>query len=142
MSTDRFDISNQNLEKVVKKQLSEFSGGWLEWEVKIECEYWDCRIVATGLIVGDCGIMFEKKIIYPLEFGKREPEYEIKLACWNIVEFFSDKVSREFVKNKDWSEFTQEVYGNKCTCHERDSSYTCSYCKSQDCYGHMEKKPE
>lgn len=27
---------------------------------------------------------------------------------------------------------------NKCTCHERDSSQTCDYCKSQGLFGHME----
>lgn len=28
-----------------------------------------------------------------------------------------------------------------CECHERDSSYTCDYCKSQGEYGHMELNP-
>ena len=27
---------------------------------------------------------------------------------------------------------------NKCTCHERDSSYTCSICHSDGIFGHME----
>jgi hypothetical protein len=31
---------------------------------------------------------------------------------------------------------------SKCTCHERDSSRTCSYCKTQGFYGHMEKRPD
>jgi hypothetical protein len=26
----------------------------------------------------------------------------------------------------------------KCTCHERDSSFTCPLCKSEGYYGHME----
>ena len=27
---------------------------------------------------------------------------------------------------------------NKCTCHERDSSYTCDACKEEGYFGHME----
>jgi len=26
-----------------------------------------------------------------------------------------------------------------CECHERDSSYTCSYCQSQGYFGHMQQ---
>lgn len=29
-----------------------------------------------------------------------------------------------------------------CTCHERDSSYTCDYCKSLGQYGRMERLPD
>lgn len=28
-----------------------------------------------------------------------------------------------------------------CTCHERDSSYTCAACKAEGHYGHMEEDP-
>ena len=31
---------------------------------------------------------------------------------------------------------------DKCTCHERDSSYTCDYCKRQGFFGHMESDAE
>lgn len=34
-----------------------------------------------------------------------------------------------------------EHCSNVCTCHERDSSFTCDYCKSQGHYGHMERAP-
>jgi len=30
----------------------------------------------------------------------------------------------------------------ECTCHERDSSYTCDACKSEGFYGHMETIPK
>lgn len=30
---------------------------------------------------------------------------------------------------------------SNCTCHERDSSYTCDVCKAQGFYGHMESPP-
>jgi len=29
---------------------------------------------------------------------------------------------------------------DQCECHERDSSYTCDYCKRKGLYGHMEKR--
>lgn len=29
-----------------------------------------------------------------------------------------------------------------CTCHERDGSFSCPYCKTQGIYGHCESKPE
>ena len=29
---------------------------------------------------------------------------------------------------------------NRCTCHERDSSFTCDVCKAEGTYGHMEEK--
>ena len=29
--------------------------------------------------------------------------------------------------------------GKACTCHERDGSYACDYCKSQGIRGHMER---
>jgi len=36
---------------------------------------------------------------------------------------------------EDW-----EVYDeSQCDCHERDSSFTCSYCKRFGYYGHLEK---
>ena len=38
--------------------------------------------------------------------------------------------------------FFKELDEEGCTCHERDSSVTCDFCKAQGYYGHMEVKPD
>lgn len=35
-----------------------------------------------------------------------------------------------------------DIKAEKCECHERDSSQTCSYCQSQGYFGHMQKEQE
>jgi len=40
---------------------------------------------------------------------------------------------------KEESSKTKKKSTNKCTCHERDSSYVCEYCYSQGHRGHMQK---
>lgn len=42
---------------------------------------------------------------------------------------------RTFTEELDTDEETDQ-----CECHERDSSYTCDYCKRKGLYGHMEKR--
>ena len=38
---------------------------------------------------------------------------------------------------RKYSAMTETMVG--CTCHERDGSYSCDYCKSQGIRGHLER---
>jgi len=62
--------------------------------------------------------------------------------AWSLVSGIIGKTDRE-KQIEDMIEQlaieNAEMAAGICECHERDSSYTCSYCQSQGYFGHMQQ---
>lgn len=56
----------------------------------------------------------------------------------NIVLYFIVGIALGYVVGYKHGKFKKPQ--KRCTCHERDSSFTCQSCKTDGYYGHVERK--